>query len=222
MLARALEWAVVAVPTVIGLIQWLISIREPKRLHRNFLLVGCLLFSALIWWQQGVARQEHSREMGNLPTKEDIKKLPTASDIVKEFQRFAPGTVNETPWGMTDEQLLRLSQRVSIYASFTPDKGDLITAVLGDHDSIKFAQRLAAAFRAAHWKNVGGSGFGQAIFDGPIQGIVIQIRDKEDRPPGLSEFVSTLRESGLEPTGQITPSLPRDEFRIIVGSRPSQ
>ena len=86
MLARALEWAVIAVPTVIGLVQWLISIKKPKRFHRTLVLVGCIVFSAMIWWQQGVARVEHSQEMGNLPTKEDIKKLPTAADIVRNFK----------------------------------------------------------------------------------------------------------------------------------------
>jgi class 3 adenylate cyclase len=130
--------------------------------------------------------------------------------------------VNQLSWGMTDDQLLTLSRRLSPFASSSPKKGDLITAVLGDQDSVKFAQRLVGAFRAAHWDGVGGSGFGQAIFNGPVQGIVIQLHAADDRPPGLNEFVTTLRESGIEPTAQLLPeSVPPNEFRIVVGSRPS-
>jgi hypothetical protein len=160
--------------------------------------------------------------MARLPTKDDLKRLPTASEIVGEFKRVAPAGVNQTPWGMTDEQLAKLTERISIYAPFSSERGGTVTAVLGDADSLKFAERLAAAFKAAHWKGFQGTGFAQAVFNKPVEGIIINLRDKEDQPAGLSEFVQTLRESGIEPTGNINPEVPKDDFWITVGSRPSK
>jgi hypothetical protein len=151
-LSQWLEWAVVAVPIIVGLMQWVIPIKEPKPSHRLSVFIGCILFSVLIWCQQHAARQEHLKEFAKLPTKDDIKKLPSVSQIIDEFKRIAPAGVNQSPWGMTDEQLSTLTDRISIYAAFTSDqKGPLITCVVGDQDGFKFGERLASAFRAAHW-----------------------------------------------------------------------
>jgi hypothetical protein len=220
-MSEFLEWVIVAFPTVIGFMQLVFPIQSPKRAHRVCVLVVCIVFSVLIWWQQRAARIEHENEFSKLPTKEDIQKLPTAGDIVKEFRRFEPSSIGSKPWGLTDEQLAKLTERVAVYAPFSAES-DLITAVMGDPSSIKFAHRLAIAFRLAHWKGVENDGFGQAVFNGPIEGVIVQIRDKDDRPPGLKEFAVTLREFGIEPFGQIVPTLPRDTFHIVVGSRPSE
>ena len=220
MFSHWLEWAVVAVPIIVGLMQWVIPIRDPKRSHKVSVLIGCVLFSILIWWQQNAARQEHLSEFSKLPTKDDLKRLPSASEIVREFKRIAPAGVNQTPWGLTDEQLAKLTERVSVYAPFVAERNSgLVSCVMGDQDGLKFAQRIANAFRAAHWK--GTDGVGQGVFGGVVEGVIVQIRDKDDHPPGLSEFVQTLRESGIDATGQIDTSIPHDEFHILVGSRPS-
>ena len=101
----------------------------------------------------------------------------------------------------------------------TDDRGDLITCVLGDPDSTKFAVHLVGAFRAAGW-NLSGSGFNQAIFSGTPTGLIIKLHSQDSTPPGLQEFVMTLRESGIEPVGEIDTALPPDRFQIIVGGKP--
>jgi hypothetical protein len=221
-LREVLEWAVIAIPVVVGFAQWVIPIRQPKRSHRLAVFIGCALFSVLIGWQQHIARQEHLSEMAKLPTKDDLKRLPTASEIVTEFKRIAPAAINQSPWGMTDEQLTRLTERISIYAPFSSERAGSITAVVGATDSLKFAERLAAAFKAAHWKGFQSTDVAQGVFTQPVEGIIINLRDENDQPAGLSEFVQTLRESGIEPKGNIDPAVPKDEFWITVGSRPSK
>jgi hypothetical protein len=38
----------------------------------------------------------------------------------------------------------------------------------------------------------------------------------------LDEFVTTLREAGIEPKGSIDESIPAGDFQIIVGTKPEQ
>jgi hypothetical protein len=219
-LSKWLEWAVVIIPVIAGFMAWVFPIQQATGRHRFFLFVGYAVFSALIYWQQQEARQEHLTEFRKLATKDDLKKIPSVSEIVGEFKRIAPAGVNQSPWGMTDAQLSKLTERISIFATFTSDrKASLISCVLGDQDALKFGERLTAAFRAAHWNMP--DGVNQIVLSGSVQGIIIQLRDKEDHPPGLSELIQTLRESGIEPTAQIDPSIPHDEFHIIIGNRPS-
>lgn len=200
--------------------QWVFPIAEPTQKHRRIVAAICVCLSALIWWQQQAARQEHVRELGNLTTKDDLKKLPTASEIVGEFKRVAPAGVNQKPWGLTDEQLAKLTERISIYAAFSPEKGDLITAVMGDTDSMRFGSRLAIAFTNAHWKGFKGGDISQAMYSQPFEGVVFHIRDKGDRPPGLEEIIQTFKEAGIPVSGYIDPQAPKDEFRINNGLRP--
>jgi hypothetical protein len=122
-------------------------------------------------------------------------------------------------WGLDAGHLALLSQRVAKYGS-PRDRGDLITCILGDPDSTKFATNLVGAFRAAGW-NLTGSGYSQAVFSGIVKGVVVKLHSKDSNPPGLNEFVATLRESGIEPTGEIDSNVPPDVFRIIIGMKPS-
>jgi hypothetical protein len=108
--------------------------------------------------------------------------------------------------------------RMKFYASDKP-RGDLITCVLGNPDSTKFAFQLVKAFRDAGW-NLPGSGTNQAIFSGPVTGIIIKVHSAESRPLGFSEFIQSMREAGIEPTGEINESIPESEFQMIVGAKP--
>ena len=90
---------------------------------------------------------------------------------------------------------------------------------MGDARSYKFATNLVRAFRAAGW-NLPGEGFIQAIYPKPIEGIIIQVRSKDEIPAALQEFSSLLHESGIKPIGEIKDDLPNNTFRIIVGSMP--
>ena len=217
MLSRILDWAVVWLPAIAGLVAWVSPVKEPTKKHKRLVAVGCVAFSIVLFFQQQFSRKEHEREFKNLPTKTDIAKLPSASDIVKEFKNSVPGIREKSIWGLTDAQLAKLTERESIYSSFSSGQ-NLINAVMGDPDSIKFADKLAEAFRAAHWTGV--DGYSQGVFTKPVQGIFLQVRDQNDKPPGFFELIQTLREAGIAPKGEIDPNIPKDEFRITVGSRP--
>lgn len=121
-------------------------------------------------------------------------------------------------WGLTADQLTLLSRRMAPYAT-SRDRADLITSILGDSDSAKFAISLVAAFRASGWK-LSGSGFSQAMYSGNPVGIIIQLHSRDSSPRALSEFVTTLREAHIEPVGEIDDKVPAGDFRIIVGRKP--
>ncbi|HEV1995170.1 MAG TPA: hypothetical protein VGR03_12645 [Candidatus Acidoferrum sp.] len=121
-------------------------------------------------------------------------------------------------WGLNAEQLVSLARRMTPYAP-EKERGDLITCILGDPDSIKFATSLVAALRSAGWK-LPGSGFGQAVFSGDVEGVVIKLNSTADKPPGLFDFVTSLREAGINPVGLVDPKVPPNEFQIIIGRKP--
>lgn len=123
-------------------------------------------------------------------------------------------------WGLNDEQLSLLSRRLAPFAQ-QKDRGDLITCVLGDSASTRFAVNLVAAFRKAGW-NLPGSGYNQSIFSGVVEGIILKVNSKDAKPLGLLEFVMTMREAGIEPVGEIDTSIPPENFRIVVGLKPSR
>ena len=97
----------------------------------------------------------------------------------------------------------------------------MITCSLGDPNATKIAAGLVAAFRNGGWK-LPGSGFNQAIFNAPVEGISVKLHAKDDHVPALTEFVSTLREAGVEPKGEIDESIPAGDFQIVVGAKPEQ
>jgi len=217
MWTQILDWAAVAVPIVLGLVAWVIPIRRPTRGHRWTLFAGGVALSGLIFLQQCTTRQEHAREIDRLATKQDI---PTAGDIVKEIVKVLPPERRAGRWALNDEQITKLAQRMAPYATNSPKNHDLIQATMGNPDSAAFAWSLVAAFRAAHWNGVGGSGFGQSIFNQPVEGVHVVIHAVGDHVPGLQEFIATMREAGIEPIGEIAQTVPEGEFQIIVGDRP--
>jgi hypothetical protein len=98
-------------------------------------------------------------------------------------------------------------------------RDDLIQGSLGDQASLKFAADLVTAFRKAGWKIP--PSVGQVISTGPIEGVIISIHSEDDSPPGLSEFMATLRQAGIEAKRQIAERIPAGEFHIRIGSKPS-
>lgn len=148
-------------------------------------------------------------------TEETTKSLQNIEQGITELKkRMGPQT-----WGLSAEQLVRLSRRIAPYTHPEEDRGDLITCVLGDAESTQFAVNLVAAFRSAGW-NLPGSGFSQGIFSGNPVGLFVKIHSEDSRPPGLSELVVTLREAGIEPQGIVEASVPDDRFQIVIGHKP--
>lgn len=80
-LDSVLDWAIVAIPALAGLAAWFVPVKESTKIHKTILLLGCIVFSGLIYFQQDRARASHFREFSNLVTKTDVSKLPTVGDI---------------------------------------------------------------------------------------------------------------------------------------------
>jgi hypothetical protein len=212
MLSKLLEWIVVAIPVIVGFVAWVFPIQHARATHRLSLFVGCVIFSGLIYWQQSSARRERSTEFEKPPGK-------IASEVVKIMPKDS-ANAKTSRWGLTADQLALLSRRVAAYAP-AKDRGDLITCSLGDPSATKFAAGLVAAFRNAGWK-LPGSGYNQAVFGAPIEGIFVKLHAEDDRVNALSEFVATLREAGIEPKGEIDGNIPAGEFQIVVGAKPEE
>src|ERR1017187_7128764 len=53
-----LDFAVVAVPTAVGLASWLMPVKEITNRHRWALLAGGVLLSLAIFWQQSLSRSD--------------------------------------------------------------------------------------------------------------------------------------------------------------------
>jgi len=159
------------------------------------------------------------------PTPTTVSAGPGSVVSVGQQGGITAGIVNLQPtvgmplWGLTDSQLGGLRDRMRRFAEPTLDRGDLITCVMGDRDSILFAQNLVGAFRAAGWM-LNGSGFNQAMFNGLPQGVIVKVRSQQANPPGLTEFAAAMREAGLPIAGQLDPNLAENRFQIIVGARP--
>lgn len=268
-----LDGSVVAIPTIVGFVAWVMPIKQATPFHRFWLFVGGFTFSCLVGLQQWETSVAHAREMAQLPTKADFAKLPAA--IALEFRKGqtkeilptgtsvapalrgkpkkAPSTAPTTDvpskgaapnskdditkgldeikkmiegqrWGLTADQLVVLAQRMAPYAStfngWSSSGGDLLTAVLGNPDSTKFAISLVAALRSVGW-NLPGSGFAQAVFGGNPEGIIIQLHSREDaNTPILNQLLGTLKEAGIQVHGELQDSIPPTQFRIIIGARP--
>ena len=208
MLSRLLELTVYVMPIIIGLLPWFLPTESVTLRHRIVLSLLCAILIGVTYWQQSIARSERSEEFAKLPGK-------IANEVVKILP---PGqNATQSTWGLTNEQLALLSRRMKPYAPLI-DRGDLITAWASDPNSIKFAAGLVAAFRTAGWRLPGG-GFNQAWFTGVPQGVIVKLHSKDDTVAALPEFVQTLREAGIEPTGEIDENVPAGDFRIIVGSK---
>src|SRR4051794_23785877 len=104
-----LDWLVVVLPTVGGIVMVVFPVRKPTIAYRVIVLATCAILSALIWWQQSVARQQQSGEFEKLPAK-------IADEVVKILPKGSGGQSSST-WGLTNQQLALLSQRMKPYAS---------------------------------------------------------------------------------------------------------
>ena len=127
-------------------------------------------------------------------------------------------------WGLSADQLVILSRRMAPFASlingWSSSGGDLITSVLGNPDSNKFATSLIASLRSAGW-NLPGGGMSLAMFNGNPQGVIFVLHSKDDAGlPVLNQFAATLKEAGVDYHGELQDGVPAGQFRIVVGAKP--
>lgn len=126
----------------------------------------------------------------------------------------------ERAWGLTEEQLRILALRMAPYAP-SNERDGFITALMNVSESEKFGFDLVTAFREAGWL-LPGIGLNRSVLSGYVEGVVIKSGSNDvSNVLGLLDFVKTLREAGIEPVGQFDGSIPSDEFRIIVGHKPT-
>jgi hypothetical protein len=128
-------------------------------------------------------------------------------------------------WGLSADQLVTLSRRMAPFASLINEwidssRGDLITSVLGNSDSYKFATGLIATLRSAGW-NLPGNGMSVALFSGNPQGVIFVLHSRDDANlPVLNQFAATLKEAGVAYHGELRDDVPAGQFRIVIGSKP--
>ena len=128
-----------------------------------------------------------------------------------------------TSWGPTDEQFNVITSNLRTIASIESIPRDeqepFISCVMGDAGSIRFAAKLASAFKAAGWK-IKGVGYVQAISEPVREGVAVHVHSKTDVPRALDTLVGTLKRFGIECTGYVREQLPPGHFDIDVGLKP--
>jgi hypothetical protein len=267
-----LDWVVLTIPALVGGIAWVLPVKQSTQFHRIWLLIGGIAMSGLIYLQQWETRVMHAKEIAQLATKDDIAKLPTATDIVLEIRKQraieirtvpadAPATdllpknargktTSSSPaqqpdpepvdgiakdlreiknmivgqrWGLSADQLVSLARRMAPFApTFNSwnSHGDLVTSILGNQDSTRFAGSLVAALRSAGF-NLPSAGYAQAIFSGIPEGIIVTLHSREDADTAaLNQFVAAIKDAGIEIHGEIQDQVPTGQFRIIIGAKP--
>jgi hypothetical protein len=199
-----------------------VSVRPPKERRHiwgvaiMFVAFGAMAIVVSVWQS---ARASSTQERLQNELKASIANVPrsTAADFMK-----SGGNVTvmgkAKPWGLTQEQLATLTRRMAPFSS-AENRSGLIDASMSDPESIKFGFGLVSAFRAANWV-LPGSGMTRSLFTGPVVGIIVVVHSREADPPGLRDFILTLKEAGIEVSGEIDDKLPSERFRIVVGSRP--
>jgi hypothetical protein len=162
-------------------------------------------------WTQSVPFQRETQTQPSIASQE-LKR--TIADLRK--------IVESRKWGLTPEQLLKLSERMAPFAP-QEERPDLVLCVMNDVASMRFGENLGKALRDAGWK-IGTRNCAPAMFSIAKEGIVIQAsRETFQRPsaaPGLLEFAESMKEFRILPEGEVNDGIPVDQFKIIVGAKP--
>lgn len=126
-------------------------------------------------------------------------------------------------WGPTDEQFTVIASNLRTIASIEPIPSDeqdpFISCVMGDAGSIRFAAKLADAFKKAGWK-LKDVGYVQAISSPVREGVAVHVHSETNIPRTLDTLVGTLKSFGIECTGYIREQLPPGHFDIDIGLKP--
>lgn len=125
------------------------------------------------------------------------------------------------------------AQKQFLIAQLSPYRGEKIeiVALLGDQESMQFAQDFHSVFVAAGWQDLSG-GVSQAVITGGAVGIEITLNQAEAQagrlPPVLQPLINALTIAGLMPHAAdgrpnvfMNPQSPTDHIVFRVGSKPS-
>ena len=148
---------------------------------------------------------------------------PNSVVSVNQQGGITAGSVNihagPKPWGFGRDGLEKLTARMKMLPPPKPIAGhDILTAAMGDPDSMRFAGDLVFALRAAGW-DLPGSGMSQAVFSGPVEGVVFVVPSK-DITTTMNAFFQLLNQEGIPSHAELDATLPAGTFRIVIGSRP--
>ena len=91
----------------------------------------------------------------------------------------------------------------------------MLTSVMGDGEAFQFATDIKSVLEAGGWKV---DGVNQAVFSGPIKGVLIKVAI--DPPPEQALWLfEALKAGGLRSSGMLDKQLPPDRFELLVGSK---
>jgi hypothetical protein len=127
MLDALLEWSVVCLPTVLGILGVILSIKVPDAAHRVRWYIALLCFGVAIsvftGWQQSRSRASHNEEIEQLNRKIDKlgSKVATNEGVKKLLDPFTVMAKQRFPFVQQDEALKKLadqmiSQRAQLHA----------------------------------------------------------------------------------------------------------
>jgi hypothetical protein len=95
------------------------------------------------------------------------------------------------------------------------NKEIILTTVLGDTEAFQFAEQIKEVFVQSGWKV---DGISQALYNKPVNGIIIKIKSKE-LPPHIKAIVKSLNLIGMKPTAWLDSNYTEGKVEIIVGTR---
>jgi hypothetical protein len=95
-----------------------------------------------------------------------------------------------------------------------------VTTIMGDVEAFQFTTRLIELLKKSGWQVDGPN---QGVFNAPIAGVILQIKDKDQVPAGANIIAKAFHEIGVSIRGEMNPTLKTsDEISLIVGSKPPQ
>lgn len=113
------------------------------------------------------------------------------------------------PRRLTKEQATAIASVLRAYPSKTID----VVCTLGDTEAFQFATDLKMAVASGGWT---ANGIAQAVFSGPVQGLVIQVSVKPP-PDEAQQLFEALGRAGLRSEGSLDPN--STHTALIIGTR---
>lgn len=145
----------------------------------------------------------------------DTRKLEQVRrDLDKTNKRTDEIEARLSPRRLTPNQ----KQQLLSHLKANPTAAVKVTSVSGDAEGHDYATDLKNVFLEAGWK-VNYLSF--AIFGGQIpRGIIVQVKDPNDLPPGTHTLVNSLDQIGIAFRAERVSKMETNELHLIVGAKP--
>jgi hypothetical protein len=153
---------------------------------------------------------ERIQKQSEVVEEQDHKIDSQAKVVDAQQQAIQKAEARGLPRTIPDEVYAKLRDQLGRHAGDSVE----IACVLGDAEGMAFATRFASLFREAGWVVVGG-GVTRAVFDNPVQGMKIALRNSSPTPKA-QYLHDVLGSAGFESDFAIFPG---EQYSIIIGSR---